>query len=109
MTLQRPGSTLKSEDYSPLANMIRQCRLAAGVTQKEISGYCDVTQSTFSLIEQGKRYPAISVIYRIAEFLDIDVRQMLIITALSALDVRGISHEYLAGIMRALKDCHDRK
>ena len=109
MIPQRSQSIMKSEEYRPLASMIRQCRLAAGITQREISEFCDVTQSTFSRIEKGKRYPSVTVIYRIAEFLEIDIHQLLIITALSALDAPGISHRYLATIMGALKEDRHRE
>ena len=102
-TSDNPTTFTKAADFRALAKVMRRCRLALGITQREISGYCNVTQSTISRIEQGKRYPSVVLIRRIAEFLEIDCHQLLIITALSALDHPDVKEQYLVDIMQALK------
>lgn len=100
---------IKHPETFRLADVMRRCRLAMGITQKEMSTYCQVTQSTISRIERGKTYPSATMVESIAEFLNLDSRQLLIVTVLSALDKPGIKEHYLDEIMRALKADHHKK
>lgn len=56
-----------------LSEQIRSARKAAGLTQAELAGLCDLDQSYLSLIERDEREPSLSTLRRLAEVLGVSV------------------------------------
>ncbi|MBN1866256.1 helix-turn-helix transcriptional regulator [Candidatus Sumerlaeota bacterium] len=49
-----------------IGDEIRRARVAAGLTQEELSFRAEVHRTYVSLLERGKRSPTIDVLFRIA-------------------------------------------
>lgn len=56
---------------------LRQLRKNKGMTMKELGAACDVTESTISNIEKGKRRPSYELMLKLAEALDCTVSDIM--------------------------------
>lgn len=56
-----------------LAVEIKARRLELELTQEDLAGRCDLDRPFISLIEVGKKQPTISVLYRLAEALELSL------------------------------------
>lgn len=50
-----------------LAQRLRACRKAAGLTQWEVAVYCDITEKAYQNYERMTREPRIEILVRIAD------------------------------------------
>lgn len=57
---------------------IKEIRSQRGITQKELADKIGVNQSAVHLWESRKNNPRISTLFKIADALDCDVRELLI-------------------------------
>ena len=57
-------------DIIPINRQIKETRVKLGLSQLDISRYCNVTRSLISLIENGKRMPSRAVFEKIMQFLE---------------------------------------
>ena len=63
--------------YSQLSACIRERREALGKTQAELADGIGVLRTSINNIEKGRQRPPLHMIYRIAEELDFEVRDLL--------------------------------
>jgi transcriptional regulator with XRE-family HTH domain len=56
---------------------IRELRLQNGRTQEYLSGFADVSQPYLCRIEQGKKEVGLKTLQRIADALDVSIRDLL--------------------------------
>ncbi|MDY4128672.1 helix-turn-helix transcriptional regulator [Peptostreptococcus porci] len=56
--------------------ILKKVREEKNITQKEISSKVGISQQAYSLIEKGINQPSLNVAFKIADFLDSDVRQL---------------------------------
>ena len=92
-----------------LGKSIKLCRTTRGFSQDELAGKVGLSVSYISLIEQGKRDPAISTVENIAEALGVPL-SLLTFLAADPGDLKGIPDEVrdkLAGV--ALKLLHAKQ
>lgn len=57
-------------------NNVREVRKAKGLTMKELGALCDVSESTISNIEKGKRKPSFEVMLKLGEALNSTVGEL---------------------------------
>lgn len=50
-----------------LAKRLKQCRMEQGLTQREVTIYCDITEKTYQNYELMTREPKLDVLRRIAD------------------------------------------
>ncbi|MGE4276323.1 MAG: helix-turn-helix transcriptional regulator [Lawsonibacter sp.] len=67
-----------------LAEKIKQCRKAAGLTQTELAGALDVAQNTISQYESGKRTPTVKKLLALSMLLGCSVDELAGSRAVSA-------------------------
>jgi len=60
-----------------MKNRIRDLRLKAGITQKELGKKLELAESTISLYESEKREPDIATLLKIANFFDVTLDFLL--------------------------------
>lgn len=59
-------------------NRIKEALAARGISQTELAGRLGKTFNMVNLYASNKVQPPISVLYQIADILDIDVRKLLV-------------------------------
>lgn len=59
-----------------LAEKIKQYRMAAGLTQKELAGALNASQNTISQYESGKRTPTVKKLLEISTLLGCSVDEL---------------------------------
>lgn len=59
-----------------LAEKIKQYRMAAGLTQKELAGALNASQNTISQYESGKRTPTVKRLLEISTLLGCSVDEL---------------------------------
>jgi transcriptional regulator with XRE-family HTH domain len=64
-----------------LGRSIKMCRTNRGLSQEDLATRIDMSASYISLIEQGKRDPAISTIEEVANALDVPVSLLTFLAA----------------------------
>lgn len=57
--------------------VLRRYRLAAGLSQEQMSGFLGVSRGFYSLLELGKRWPNVDMLLRIAEVLKVRPGELL--------------------------------
>ncbi len=55
---------------------IKVRRLEIGVSQEDLAGRCDLDRPYITLIESGRKQPTISVLYRLAEALELSLAEL---------------------------------
>lgn len=55
---------------------LKKAREEKKITQREISSKIGISQQAYSLIENGKNQPSLSVAFKIADILEKDIRQL---------------------------------
>ena len=55
---------------------LRQCRLARGMTQRELATRAGVTRQTVMNVESGRNQPSILLLYRFADILGVRVTDL---------------------------------
>ncbi len=60
-----------------VAEAIKQCRVAKGLTQKEVSEIIDVGFTTYNSYETGRNAPPLEVIVRLAHLFDVNTDILL--------------------------------
>lgn len=66
MEMKPPQITKRYFQY-----VLRRYRLAAGLSQEQMSGFLGVSRGFYSLLEVGKRWPNVDMVLRIAEVLKV--------------------------------------
>ena len=61
-----------------LAERIKQYRMAAGMTQKELAGAINASQNTISQYESGKRTPTVKRLLEISALLGCSVNELTV-------------------------------
>jgi transcriptional regulator with XRE-family HTH domain len=92
-----------------LGNAIKMCRTSLDLSQEELAKRTGLSASYVSLIEQGKRDPALSTVQSIAAALDVPLNLLMFLGA-EAEELKGIPEdvrEKLSGVV--LKLLHARK
>jgi putative transcriptional regulator len=56
---------------------IKAKRKSQKISQNQLAEMCDVTRETISRIENGKHSPTITLLYKIADALDIPIYELL--------------------------------
>ncbi|NJL72461.1 MAG: helix-turn-helix transcriptional regulator [Candidatus Competibacteraceae bacterium] len=56
-----------------IANLVRECREEAGLTQAKLARLLDVDQSTISRLERGEVEYSVTMLYKIADVFDMDL------------------------------------
>lgn len=59
-----------------LAERIKQYRMAAGLTQKELAGVLNASQNTISQYESGKRTPAVKKLLELSTLFGCSVDEL---------------------------------
>jgi transcriptional regulator with XRE-family HTH domain len=93
-----------------LGKSIKLCRASRGLSQGELAKKIGKSISYISLIEQGKRDPAISTVEEIAHALGVPVSLLTFLAAESG-DLRGVPEDVrdrLAGIAHKLLNAKQR-
>ena len=60
-------------EIDALAKRLRQCRRERGLTQSEVSIFCDVTEKAYQYYELKRREPRLSILVRIADFYGVSL------------------------------------
>ncbi len=68
----------KSIDMRELALQIRQCRLEKNYKQEVVAHELEISQSTYSDIENGKIEIKATQLYKLANFLDKDIADFFV-------------------------------
>jgi transcriptional regulator with XRE-family HTH domain len=69
--------TVKAENMTNIGDLVRNARLAAGMTQSVLSGAASVTLNYISLVENGHRKPSLSFLQRVADATGLDLNLTL--------------------------------
>jgi transcriptional regulator with XRE-family HTH domain len=56
---------------------LRKARLNSGLTQEKLALALEFDRTYIGLLERGKRNPSLVTIYKIANFLEIEISQLL--------------------------------
>ena len=56
-----------------IAQRLRQCRLERGLTQLQVSVYCDITEKAYQNYELMTREPRIEILVRLADFYQVSL------------------------------------
>ncbi|MDF3004041.1 MAG: immR 1 [Oscillospiraceae bacterium] len=73
-TIESRGEIMKD---STAGIIIRQARLACGMTQKQLAKRLGISDKAVSKWERGTGLPDVSLLLSLAEILDIDLRALL--------------------------------
>ncbi len=71
---------------SALASELRKRRSELGLTQEDLAGRCELDRPYISLIEVARKQPTLSVLYKLAEALELPFGTFM----------ERIQHRYLA-------------
>jgi putative transcriptional regulator len=68
---------LSDSDYLlALGNRIKEIRMGKNISQTELAYRCGFDKSNFNTIEAGKRNPTILSLLKIANALEIDIKEL---------------------------------
>lgn len=56
-----------------LAQRLKECRKEKGLTQREVSIYCDITEKAYQNYELTTREPKLEILIRIADFYNVSL------------------------------------
>lgn len=56
-----------------LAERLKQCRKAKGLTQNEVAIHCDITEKAYQNYELMTREPKLEILLRIADMFDVSL------------------------------------
>ena len=56
-----------------VAKRLKQCRQEAGLTQLQVSIYCDITEKTYQNYELMTREPKLEILVRLADLFDVSL------------------------------------
>ena len=56
-----------------LAERLKQCRIAKGLTQNEVAIHCDITEKAYQNYELMTREPKLEILLRIADMFDVSL------------------------------------
>ena len=56
-----------------LAERLKQCRKAKGLTQKEVAIHCDITEKAYQNYERMTREPKLEILLKIADMFDVSL------------------------------------
>lgn len=56
-----------------LAERLRTCRKAKGLTQGQVAIYCDITEKAYQNYELSTREPKLGILVRIAELYEVSL------------------------------------
>ncbi len=62
--------------YQPMLNL-KVARIKKGLTQAQLAEKLGVSQNTISFYETGARFPSRNNLYKLAEALDCDVKEII--------------------------------
>ncbi len=62
--------------YNEIAKRIVKERKSRGITQERLAALSDVDRTHMGLIEQGRRKPTLSTLYKIAKTLGMSLEQL---------------------------------
>lgn len=57
--------------------VLRELRIAKGISQEKLAEYCDLDRTYISLLERGLRQPTISTIFKIADALNMSPSEII--------------------------------
>jgi transcriptional regulator with XRE-family HTH domain len=60
-----------------LAAEIKSRRMELGLTQEDLAGRCDLDRPYISLIEVARKQPTLSVLWRLADGLELDASELM--------------------------------
>lgn len=60
-----------------LAAEIKSRRTELGLTQEDLAGRCDLDRPYISLIEVARKQPTLSVLWRLADGLELDASELM--------------------------------
>jgi len=63
-----------------LSQRLRACRKERKYTQRDVSIYCDITETAYQNYELGTHEPKISILMRIAEFYKVSLDYLVGLT-----------------------------
>ncbi|MBP6234513.1 MAG: helix-turn-helix transcriptional regulator [Saprospiraceae bacterium] len=66
----------KDKILKHIGNNIKNIRESKGISQQKLAADCNFEKSNMSRIEAGKTNPTILTLYKIANALDVDVREI---------------------------------
>ena len=75
--ISRYKYNMKSDVRKYLGLKVRAIREAANMTQEELAAICDVSWRTISNLERGTVVPDLFMIYRIAQYFDVRIDELL--------------------------------
>src|SRR5690606_6959025 len=78
-----------------------RARQALGLTQAEVAERVGITQQHYSLIENGRRRPALDVALRIAATLDPDPRVLFAVALADPAPAESSRHSHRTGLRRS--------
>lgn len=56
-----------------LAERLKECRKAKGLTQNQVAIYCDITEKAYQNYELMTREPKLDILIRIANLYDVSI------------------------------------
>ena len=69
------ANPLRDKDYL-LGKRIQHLRIKRGLTQERLSEMVKVSMTHLSMIEAGKSTPSLKLVYKIADKLDVKLREI---------------------------------
>ena len=75
--ISRYKHNMKDDVRKYLGLKVRAMREGADMTQEELAAICDVSWRTISNLERGTVVPDLFMIYRIAQYFDVKIDDML--------------------------------
>lgn len=88
---------------------LKEARLDAHMTQKEVAEKAKIAKSTYSQYESGKREPSIEVIKRLAHVLDVPADKLLGLPPTDFMGFLSAKDKYLLEIYHQLNDDGQRR
>ncbi|MBQ1183166.1 MAG: helix-turn-helix transcriptional regulator [Clostridia bacterium] len=56
-----------------LAQRLKECRKAKGLTQQQVAIYCDITEKAYQNYELMTRVPQLEILIKIADFYEVSL------------------------------------
>jgi transcriptional regulator with XRE-family HTH domain len=63
--------------YEEVGRRIVSARKSKGISQERLAAECEIDRSHIGFIEQGRRRPTLSTLYKIAKALDTSLEKLL--------------------------------
>lgn len=90
-------------------NKLRELRLKAGLTQKQLADKIGVTHSVISYYELQERYPSPEVLVEISRVFHVSTDYLLGVESKQAIDISNLSKDDTEYLFRTLEMLNSKK